>query len=64
MLVLSRQIGEEIVIRVGATEIVVKLVDIRGGNKCRLGVTAPDEVQIHRREVADMVDRKNTAEGK
>jgi carbon storage regulator len=47
MLVLTRKLGEEIVI---ADSIRVKVLEIRG-NKVRLGIVAPDKVSIHRAEV-------------
>ena len=47
MLVLSRKIGEEIVI---ADNIRVTVVAIRG-NQVRLGFSAPDEVSIQRSEL-------------
>ena len=51
MLVLSRVAGEEIVI---AKEIIVKIVSIRGG-RVKLGITAPEDVPVHRREVFDAI---------
>ncbi len=53
MLVLSRKSGEEIVI---GPNITVVVVEIRG-NKVRLGVEAPNEVPVHRREVFDAIRR-------
>ena len=47
MLVLSRKIGESIVI---GSEIVVEVVE-RRGDKVRLGITAPDKVPVDRAEV-------------
>ena len=47
MLVLSRKIGEEIVI---AGNIRVKVVGIQG-NRVKLGVVAPEEVTVHREEI-------------
>jgi carbon storage regulator len=47
MLVLSRKIGEEIVID-GTIRVTVVAVS---GNKVRLGVTAPDSVRVDRAEV-------------
>jgi len=47
MLVLSRRIGEEIVI---ANEIRVKVVSVQG-NRVRLGVVAPNDVTVHREEI-------------
>ncbi|MDO4558583.1 MAG: carbon storage regulator CsrA [Planctomycetia bacterium] len=49
MLVLSRQLNESIVIDGG---IVVTIVDIRG-DRVRLGIEAPPEVAVHRREVQE-----------
>lgn len=51
MLVLSRRIDEVICI---GPDITVMVVDIRG-DKVRLGVTAPKELAIHRKEVADAI---------
>jgi carbon storage regulator len=47
MLVLSRKVGEEIVI---GDNIRVKVLSVRG-NQIRLGFTAPDNVVIHREEL-------------
>ncbi len=47
MLVLSRKIDERIII---GDDIVITIVDIRG-DKIRLGIDAPVEVNIHREEV-------------
>ena len=49
MLVLSRKLGEEIVI---AGSIRVKVVGIQG-NRVKLGVDAPEEVTVHRQEIHD-----------
>lgn len=53
MLVLVRKRGEEIVIR---DDIVITIVEVRG-DKVRLGVEAPKEVPVHRREVFDAIRR-------
>lgn len=55
MLVLSRQRDESIVIN---DNVVVTIVDIRG-DKVRLGIEAPHEVPVHRREVYDAIQREN-----
>jgi carbon storage regulator len=47
MLVLSRRVGEEIVID---GNIRVTVVEVQG-NRIRLGITAPPEVAVHREEV-------------
>jgi carbon storage regulator len=55
MLVLSRQRDESIVI---GDNIVVTIVDIRG-EKVRLGIQAPTEIPVHRREVYEAIQREN-----
>ena len=49
MLVLSRKKNESIVIN---NDITIVIVEIRG-DKVRLGVEAPKEIPVHRREVYD-----------
>ena len=59
MLVLSRHKDEELVINPGQwDEVVIIVVEIRG-DKVRLGIQAPEEVVVHRREVADRIAREN-----
>ena len=53
MLVLSRKKNESIVIN---DNIVVTVVEVRG-DKVRLGIDAPKEVTVHRREVYDAIKR-------
>jgi carbon storage regulator len=53
MLVLSRKKDESIVIN---NDITIVVVEIRG-DKVRLGVEAPKEVPVHRREVFDAIAR-------
>lgn len=55
MLVLSRQRDESIII---GDDIVVTIVDIRG-DKVRLGINAPNEVPVHRREIHEAIQREN-----
>ena len=64
MLVLSRDVDQDIVIFVdpsklnpGVTEITVKIVDVRP-SKVRLGISAPEEIIVHRKEVADAIARE------
>ena len=59
MLVLSRRVGEEIVI---GGNIRVTVVSVEGG-KVRLGVTAPASVPVHRKEVLDRPPRPLVVEG-
>ncbi len=51
MLVLARKKNESIVIR---EDVVVTVVEVRG-DKVRLGIEAPKEVKVHRREVYDAI---------
>lgn len=55
MLVLSRQRDQSIMI---GDDIEVLVVDVRG-DTVRIGVTAPKEVRVHRREVYDAIRREN-----
>jgi carbon storage regulator len=61
MLVLSRKKNESIVIN---NDITIVVVEIRG-DKVRLGVEAPKEIPVHRREVYDAIKRNEAlaAEG-
>ena len=60
MLVLSRKKNESIVIN---DVITIVVVEIRG-DKVRLGVEAPKEVPVHRREVYEAIKRNEAAQGK
>ena len=51
MLVLSRGLGESIII---GDNIEVKIVEMHNG-KARIGVIAPDDVSIHRKEVYERI---------
>ncbi len=55
MLVLSRQRDETIMI---GDNIQITVVDIRG-DKVRLGIVAPIEIPVHRKEVYDAIQREN-----
>lgn len=58
MLVLSRQKDESIMI---GDDVEITIVDIRG-DRVRLGITAPREVSVHRREIYDAIqnDKKSS----
>ena len=55
MLVLSRQRDESIII---GNNVQITIVDIRG-DKVRLGIEAPAEISVHRKEVYDAIQREN-----
>lgn len=50
MLVFSRRKGEQIVVSVDGTTILIQVVETRG-SQVRVGITAPPEVVVHRQEV-------------
>jgi len=60
MLVLSRQRDQTIMI---GDDIEITIVDIRS-DKVRLGINAPRQVQVHRKEVYDVVRYENTSASK
>ena len=59
MLVLSRHSEESIMI---GDDIEVKVVGIRGRN-VRLGIKAPRQVSVHRREIYDRVGQNRLTSG-
>jgi carbon storage regulator len=54
MLVLSRQKDESIII---GDNVEIVIVDVRG-EKVRLGITAPKDVTVHRKEVYEAIQRE------
>lgn len=56
MLVLSRHRDETIMI---GDDIEITVVDIKG-DKVRIGINAPRDIQVHRKEVYDAIKRENT----
>lgn len=57
MLILSRRVGESIMI---GHDIVITVLDVRG-ESIRIGITAPRDVQVHREEVYAEVMAANRA---
>lgn len=55
MLVLSRQKDQTIMI---GDNIEITVVDIRG-DKVRLGITAPSQIPVHRKEVYEAIQAEN-----
>ena len=51
MLILTRRVGETLIIR---DNIRVTVLDV-SGNQIRIGITAPREVPVHREEVAERI---------
>lgn len=54
MLVLSRECNQTIMI---GDDIEIMVVDIRG-DKARLGITAPQNLAVHRKEVYEAIQRE------
>jgi carbon storage regulator len=57
MLVLSRQRDQSIMI---GDDIEITIVDVRG-DKVRIGINAPRQVSVHRKEVYEAIRRENEA---
>lgn len=56
MLVLNRKLGERIVL--GDGMVIIEVAEFRG-DKVRLGIYAPIEISVHRKEVYDAIQREN-----
>ena len=57
MLVLTRRVGEKLVI---GNEVIVEVISV-SGEGVRLGITAPRETSVHRFEVFDEIEAANRA---
>ena len=57
MLVLTRQVGEKLVI---GNEVVIEVLSV-SGEHVRLGITAPRETSVHRFEVFEEIQAANRA---
>ena len=58
MLILTRRIGEVIMI---GEDITVTVLEVKG-NQVRVGVQAPREIPVHRQEVYERVQREKEAQ--
>lgn len=61
MLILTRRVGETIVI--GNGEITATVLGVKG-NQVRLGFNAPKSVQIHREEIYERIQREAVKDDK
>lgn len=57
MLILTRRIGEKLII---GDDIEVVVLGVKG-NQVRLGVSAPDDVAVHREEVYERIQHERGA---
>jgi carbon storage regulator len=55
MLILTRKLGEKIII---GDDITVTLVEIKG-TQVKLGIEAPEHIEIHRQEVYERIRQEN-----
>ena len=61
MLILTRKVGERIMIDDGS--VVITVVEIKDGKTVRIGIDAPQERDIHREEVFDALVRDRQRRG-
>ena len=54
MLILTRKVGETLKI---GHEITVTVLTVKG-NQVRIGITAPEDVQVHRQEIYDRMEQE------
>lgn len=67
MLVLSRQKDESIIIQTAGNIIEITIVDFRGTTPhpaARIGITAPREIVVHRKEVWEAIQKDKLREQK
>jgi carbon storage regulator len=57
MLVLSRQKDESSIV---GDDVEITIVDVRG-DKVRLGITAPKNISVHRKEIYEAIQREKHA---
>jgi carbon storage regulator len=57
VLVLSRRVGESVVI---GNEVTVTVLEVRG-DQIRIGIDAPRSIQVHREEVFRQLEAENTS---
>ena len=59
MLVLSRRIGESIVIGASDDRVTITVLEVRG-DVVRIGIDAPRSVKVHRAELLEQLAETNT----
>ena len=58
MLVLSRRIGESIVVGASADRVTITVLEVRG-DVVRIGIDAPRSVKVHRAELLEQLAETN-----
>lgn len=56
MLILSRRLGESVIVN---NDIVITVVKVQG-DKVRIGIEAPKEIPVHRKEIQEKVNNEKT----
>lgn len=57
MLILTRRVGEVLIIGEGDDRISVAVLGVKG-NQVRIGVEAPKDVEVHRSEIYDKIQKE------
>lgn len=62
MLVITRKPLEEIIVDLpDGRLIVICFVEVKGGTKGRIGIAAPDDIPVNRREVYEAIKREESS---
>ena len=58
MLILTRRVGEKLII---GDDVKVTILGVKG-NQIRIGIDAPKDMQVHREEIYQRIQRENRKE--
>lgn len=60
MLILTRRIGESIIIGDGENKVVITVVSIKGA-QAKVGIQAPKDIAVHREEIYEKIKEQTTS---